>query len=325
MDNKPIIIDALQYSNWSESIFRQMNESGVAGVHVTIAYHEDFSEMVNNIIVWNQYFDKYSHLITHGLTTEDIYQAFNVGKTAIIFGLQNCSPIEDNLGYIEVCQQLGVRIMQLSYNNQSLLATGCYENVDAGITRMGRQVIQEMNRLSMIIDMSHSASFSTLEAINYSNQPIAITHANPSFWHNALRNKSDEVLNALADNGGMLGLSLYPHHLKNGSDCSLKDFCLMIAKTAEKIGVDNIGFGSDLCQNQPDNIVKWMRNGTWTKDVEFGEGTKDSPGFPAQPEWFQSNIDFSNIIIELQNIGFSSQEIEKISGKNWLTFFKGFF
>ena len=325
MDNKPIIIDALQYSKWSESIFRQMNESGVAGVHVTIAYHEDFSEMVNNIIVWNQYFDKYSHLIIHGLTTEDIYRAFNAGKTAIIFGLQNCSPIEDNLGLIEICHQLGVRIMQLSYNNQSLLATGCYENLDTGITRMGRQVIREMNRLGMIIDMSHSASVSTLDAINYSNKPIAITHANPSFWHNALRNKSDEVLNALSDNGGMLGLSLYPHHLKNGSDCSIKDFCIMIAKTAEKIGVDNIGFGSDLCQNQPDSIVKWMRNGTWTKDVDFGEGTKDTPGFPAQPEWFQSNIDFSNIINELQNIGFSSQEIEKISGKNWLTFFKGFF
>ena len=78
----------------------------------------------------------------------------------------------------------------------------------------------------------------------------------------------------------------------------------MVAKTAEKIGVDNIGFGSDLCQNQPDSIVKWMRNGTWTKDVEFGEGTKDAPGFPDQPKWFQSNIDFHNIINELKQIGF---------------------
>ena len=162
MVGKPFIIDALQYSNWSETIFRQMNEAGVAGVHVTITYHEDFSEMINNIIIWNQYFERYAKYIIHGQTAEDICKAHNEGKTAIIFGFQNCSPIEDNFGLIEVCHQLGVRVMQLSYNNQSLLATGCYENVDAGITRMGQQVIREMNRLGMVIDMSHSASVSTL-------------------------------------------------------------------------------------------------------------------------------------------------------------------
>ena len=325
MVGKPFIIDALQYSNWSETIFRQMNEAGIAGVHVTITYHEDFSEMINNIIIWNQYFERYSKYIIHGHTAEDICKAYNDGKTAIIFGFQNCSPIEDNFGLIEICYQLGVRVMQLSYNNQSLLATGCYENVDAGITRMGQQVIREMNRLGMVIDMSHSASVSTLEAIDYSERPIAITHANPLIWHNARRNKSNAILRRLSESGGMLGLSLYPHHLKNGSNCTIKDFCLMIAKTAAQIGVNNIGFGSDLCQNQSNNIVKWMRNGTWSKDVDFGEGTKELHGFPAQPNWFQSNLDFVNIINELKNIGFSDQEIEMITGKNWLTFFENSF
>ena len=98
--------------------------------------------------------------------------------------------------------------MQLSYNNQSLLATGCYESDDPGITRMGRQVIREMNRVGLVVDMSHSAERSTLEAIEISERPLAITHANPSFWHSALRNKSDAVLNALAESGGMLGFSL---------------------------------------------------------------------------------------------------------------------
>ena len=86
--------------------------------------------------------------------------------------------------------------MQLSYNNQSLLATGCYEAEDSGITRMGRQVIKEMNRVGLVVDMSHSAERSTLEAIEISERPIAITHANPAFWEPALRNKSDAVLRA---------------------------------------------------------------------------------------------------------------------------------
>ena len=123
----------------------------------------------------------------------------------------------------------------------------------------------------------------------------------------------------------MIGFSLYPHHLKNGTHCKIIDFCKMIAKTAEKIGTDNIGIGSDLCQDQPDSVVEWMRNGRWTKTRDFGEGSSDSPGFPDQPSWFQSNKDFKNIIDGLDKIGFSKVEISNIMGKNWLNFFEASF
>ena len=151
----------------------------------------------------------------------------------MIFGFQNPSPIEDDLALVEIWHRLGVRFMQLSYNNQSLLATGCYEAEDPGITRMGREVIREMNRVGLVIDMSHSAERSTLEAIELSSRPIAITHANPASWHPVARNKSDTVLRALGQSGGMLGFSLYPLHLKGGSGCSLRSFCEMVARTAE--------------------------------------------------------------------------------------------
>ena len=318
----PLIIDALQYSNWSEKIFRQMNEGGVSAVHVTICYHEDFQEMVENIIAWNRRFEQYSELIFHGLGVDDVRKAHSEGRTAIFFGFQNCSPIEDNIGLVEICHQLGARFMQLSYNNQSLLATGCYEEDDPGITRMGRQVIREMNRVGLVVDMSHSARRSTLEAIEISERPIAITHANPSFWFTALRNKSDDVLKALAESGGMLGFSMYPHHLKGKSDCLLEDFCSMIARTAEMIGVEHIGFGSDLCQDQPDSVVEWMRNGTWTKERDFGEGSAGQAGFPVQPEWFRDNRDFKNILNSLRKTGFSEDEVAHIAGLNWLDFFE---
>ena len=318
----PLIIDALQYSNWSEKIFRQMNEGGVSAVHVTICYHEDFQEMVDNIIAWNRRFGQYSELIFHGLGVDDVRKAHSEGRTAIFFGFQNCSPIEDNIGLVEVCHQLGARFMQLSYNNQSLLATGCYEEDDPGITRMGRQVIREMNRVGLVVDMSHSARRSTLEAIEISERPIAITHANPAFWFTALRNKSDDVLKALAESGGMLGFSMYPHHLKGKSDCLLEDFCSMIARTAEMIGVEHIGFGSDLCQDQPDSVVEWMRNGTWTKERDFGEGSAGQAGFPVQPEWFRDNRDFKNILNSLRKTGFSEDEVAHIAGLNWLDFFE---
>ena len=278
--------------------------------------------MVQNVIAWNQRFEQYSQLIFQGLTADDVRKADEEGRTAIFFGFQNCSPIEDNIGLVEVCHQLGVRFMQLSYNNQSMLAAGCYEMDDAGITRMGRQVIKEMNRVGLVVDMSHSAKRSTLEAIEISERPIAITHANPSNWCDALRNKSDDVLKSLAESGGMLGFSMYPHHLKDKSDCQLDDFCGMIARTAEMIGVERIGFGSDLCQDQPDSVVEWMRNGTWTREKDFGEGNASLVGFPEQPNWFKENRDFENILNCLRKIGFSESEVERIAGLNWLEFFE---
>ena len=313
MTKQPLIIDCLQYSNWSENVFRQMNEGKVAAVHVTICYHEDFRETVENVVAWNRRFERYSDLIIPGRSADDVRRAHAEGKTAIVFGFQNCSPIEDDIGLVEVCHQLGARFMQLSYNNQSLLATGCYEADDPGITRMGRQVIHEMNRVGLVIDMSHSAERSTLEAIEISN---------PASWHPALRNKSDTVLKALAESGGMLGFSLYPHHLNEGSRCTLEDFCTMIARTAEVMGMEQIGFGSDLCQNQPDTVVAWMRNGTWKRDTDFGEGSADVPGFPDQPTWFRDNRDFEGILTGMRAVGFSDTDIAKIGGGNWLRFFE---
>ena len=319
-DQRPLIIDGLQYANWSEKIFREMAEGGVSAVHVTICYHEDFRETVSNIEDWNRRFERHGDLITPGRCADDVVRARAEGRTAIIFGFQNCSPIEDDIGLVEICHRLGARFMQLSYNNQSLLATGCYEAQDPGVTRMGRQVIREMNRVGLVVDMSHSAERSTLEAIDISERPIAITHANPGFWHPALRNKSDDVLRALAQSGGMIGLSLYPHHLKDGSDCTLSGFCEMAARLADLIGVGHMGLGSDLCQDQPDSVVEWMRNGRWTRERDFGEGSAGQAGFPPQPEWFQGNRDFPTIAAGLAAVGFSNDDVAMIMGENWLKF-----
>ena len=325
MSHPSLFIDALQYNNWSEEILKQINQGGLSAVHVTICYHEDFQEMVQNVVDWNRRFEDFSSLIFLGRTAADVVKAQKEGRTAIFFGFQNCSPIEDNIGLVEVCHQLGARFMQLTYNNQSLLGTGCYEENDPGITRMGKQVIKEMNRVGLVVDMSHSAERSTLEAIEISERPIAITHANPTFWHPALRNKSNEVLKALGESGGMLGFSVYPHHLKDGSDCTLESFCNMIADTADIMGVKNIGIGTDLCQNQPDSVVEWMRNGTWTNDRDYGEGSASFAGFPDQPEWFRDNRDFVNIAAGLRSVGFSNDDVDLVMGKNWLNFFESSF
>ena len=314
-------IDGLQYANWSENIFRQLREGGVDAVHVTIAYHETFRETVLNFERWNRWFEQYPDLIMKGMTAADIDTARATGRTAIFFGFQNPSPIEDDIGLVEILHTLGARFMQLTYNNQSLLATGCYEDYDAGLTRMGKQVVREMNRVGLVVDMSHSGDKSTIDAADYSTRPIAITHANPHDWHPALRNKRDDVIRAVTENGGMLGMSIYPHHLKDKSACTLESFCEMIARTAEKFGSHHLGIGTDLCQDQPDSVVEWMRVGRWSKDIDYGEGSASAPGFPPMPDWFRDNRDFGNIEKGLRATGLNEEEVAGIMGGNWYRFF----
>ena len=315
-------IDNLQYCNWSRKIFEINRSAGLDAVHVTIVYHEDFDELQLEIKKWEKLFRENSDLIFPGKNFHDIDKANKENKTAIFFGFQNCSPIEDDINLVEKVHQLGCRFMQLTYNNQSLLATGCYEKVDSGVTNFGREVIREMNRVGLVVDMSHSAEKSTLDAIEFSEKPIAITHANPSFWHPAKRNKSSDLLKILSDSGGMLGLSLYPHHLKDNTNCTLDSFCEMVAKTAEIMDVKKIGIGSDLCLDHPDTVVEWMRNGSWSKSKNYGEGSKNKPGFPKQPDWFLDARGFSNIEKGLKKVGFSDTETHGILGNNWYNFYK---
>lgn len=322
--NKNYRIDNLQYCNWSKEIFESNREAGLDAIHVTIAYHEDYDEVQKNFEEWKGYFATYPELIFQGRSYLDIEKAHNENKTAVFFGFQNCSPIEDDIKLVESVHQMGAVFMQLTYNNQSLLATGCYEENDSGVTRMGKEVIKEMNRVGVIIDMSHSADKSTFDAINFSEKPIAITHANPLFWHKAKRNKPNDILKALGESGGMLGLSLYPHHLLGGTNCTLDSFCQMVAKTAEIIGTKNLGIGSDLCLKQPDSIVEWMRNGTWTKTKDYGEGTVSNAAFPNQPEWFQDARGFNNIEKGLKKVGFNNEELYGILGNNWFNFYKDY-
>lgn len=320
--NDMLIIDGLQYVNWNRRLFEEANAGGVTTIHVTIAYWENTRETLANIGDWHRLFRQHQDLILPVRNAADVAEARESGRVGIVFGFQNCSPIEDDLRLVQVFHELGVRIMQLSYNNQSLLATGCYEAADAGITRFGKEVIQEMNRVGMVIDMSHSAERSTLEAIELSSRPIAITHANPSSFHSALRNKSDAVLAALGESGGMLGLSLYPFHLKNGSDCTLESFCDMAAKAADIVGVAHLGIGSDLCQNWDYSTLEWMRSGRWTAATDYGEGSAENQDWPRQPEWFANSRDFGNIATGLKSAGFTDTDVEGIMGGNWRNFFE---
>jgi len=315
------IVDGLQFCNWSRNIFEQMRQAGLSAVHATVTYHEGLRPTVGNIVAWNWRFREHADLILPGRSAADLMRALSSNRTAIILGLQNPLPIEDDLGLVTVLHDLGIRVMQLTYNNQSLLGCGWQEAEDSGLTRMGREVVREMNRLGMLIDLSHAGERTTLDAIAASARPVAVTHATPATWRAGKRQVSETVMRALAQSGGMFGLSLYPHHLRDGSATTLEAFCEMAARAAEIVGVQRLGIGSDLCQDQPDAAVVWMREGKWTRP----DPSQPRPTFPPQPAWFQDSRGFANIAEGLRAAGFAAADVEGILGANWQRFFRAAF
>ena len=317
-----IIIDGLEYCNWNREIFEDLSSGGITAVHATLVYWENTEESFLKIKEWEQLLIDNNDIISHAISTQDILDAKNNNKVAFIFGFQNSAPIANDIYLVEKFFNKGLRFMQLTYNNQTPLGGGCYEKTDSGVSRFGSSVIEEMNRLGMIIDLSHAGKKTCLDAIGISSKPVAISHANPSFFYKAVRNIDDDVLIKLANKDGFIGLSLYPFHLKDLGQCKIEDFCYMIKKLINLIGIDHIGIGSDLCNNWPDEVVMWMRNGKWTKKLDYGESQTKSVFWPEQPHWFKKGSDLKNIYEAMMMNGFSEKEVFKILGENWFQFMK---
>ena len=320
-----LIIDGLEYCNWNRNLFEDAHKGGLNAIHVTLVYWENTEESFKKIEEWESIIKKYNDLITHANSSKDILTAKKQNKIAIIYGFQNSAPIANDIFLVEKFFNKGLRFMQLTYNNQTPLGGGCFENKDSGLSRFGKSVIEEMNRLGMIVDLSHAGKQTALDAIEFSKKPVAISHANPSFFHQSIRNIDQDILLNLKNNNGFIGLSLYPYHLKNSSNCKIEDFCAMIKQLLNIIGNDSVGIGSDLCLNWPDEVVMWMRNGKWTKKIDYGESKDKNPKWPELPSWYKKPSDIKKLYSTMCKYDISEKTAEKILGLNWLNFMKNHF
>lgn len=319
-----MIIDALNCSRWDRELFEELRAADVTCIHVTVAVWENGRDTLSKLHKWYRWFRENDDLIMPVTSGEDIQTAVDTKRTGVILGFQGSSSIEDDLGLVEVFHRLGVRVMQLTYNNASLLGAGCYEPNDGGLTRFGQEVIKEMNRLGMLIDLSHVGEKTSREAILYSQRPVAATHANPRFMTDIPRSKSTELLKLLAEHDGMLGCSLYPL-LIGGRDVTCQQWCEMIARTVDIMGVDRVGIGTDFVRKQTPDYLDWLRMGRWTHGVDYGASKQPNRNWPVWQDWFQTPLDFGNVAQGLANVGFAPDEVDKIMGKNWQRFFSDTF
>ncbi|MBN9429898.1 MAG: membrane dipeptidase, partial [Burkholderiales bacterium] len=173
------VIDGLVVSRWGREVFEDMQRGGLTAANCTCSIWEGLRETMINLARWKQAFDEHADLIMQVRRTADIRTAKERGKVGIILGWQNTAGIEDRLDLLPLYKELGVSVIQLTYNTQNLVGAGCWEASDGGLSGFGREVIDAMNHLGILVDLSHVGPRTSSDAIAYSKRPCAYTHVAP--------------------------------------------------------------------------------------------------------------------------------------------------
>lgn len=311
-----IVIDGLIISDFNRAIFEDMRKGGLTAANCTCCVWENFTETMRNIAKWKQSFRANGDLITPVYTTADILRAKAENKTGIILGWQNTTGIEDHLEYLELFHELGVRIIQITYNTQNFVGSGCYESTDSGLSDYGHDVVAEMNRLGILCDLSHVGPKTSEDVILASKQRVAYSHCLPSGLKEHKRNKSDEQLRFIADKGGFVGVTMFPPFLKKGPAATVADYVEAMDYVINIVGEDVVGVGTDFTQGYGQPFFDWI-----THDKGFGRKLTDF-GAVINPEGFREIGDFPNLTAAMEKAGWSTTRIEKVMGGNWLQLLK---
>jgi membrane dipeptidase len=277
----------------------------------------DFETVVAGLAFWNGQVEAHQDRLSVIRRHTEIAEAKNAGKLGLIFGFQRTSMFAEDLGRIKLFRDLGVRIMQLTYNNRSLYGDGCLEPSDAGLSLLGRQAVGEMNRVGVAIDLSHCGHRTTAEAIAASVKPVLLSHIGCNSVHRHPRNKNDSELRAMAEKGGVAGIYLMPFLDIDGT----RNTDLVVRHIEHAINVcgeDHVGIGSDL-SIQPIEETAEYKNAA----AEFVNGRRlaggGAPGedLPLYIPELNHPRRIEAIAMALAARGHSASTIRKIVGENF--------
>lgn len=311
LHEKSIVIDGLVIAKWDRELFEDMRKGGLTAANCTVSVWEGFQATVNNIVAMNKLIEENQDLVCQVRRTSDILKAKDEGKTGIIFGFQNAHAFEDQIGYVEVFKQLGVGIVQMAYNTQNLVGTGCYER-DGGLSGFGHEIVAEMNRVGVMCDLSHVGAKTSEEVILASKKPVCYSHCLPSGLKDHPRNKSDEELRFIADHGGFVGVTMFAPFLKNGINSTIEDYVEAIDYVVNICGEDAVGIGTDFTQGHGKDFFEWL-----THDKGYARRLTNF-GKIVNPLGIRTLGEFPNLTDALSKHGWSDDKVEKIMGANWV-------
>jgi membrane dipeptidase len=313
-----MLIDALQCGHFNRAVLEDLRKAGVTCVTSTLGFWETAIEAMDAVAWWRDLARENADVMSIALTTKDVETANASGRLAVVLGFQNATLFDSRIHFVELFADMGIRVVQLTYNNQNDFGGSCYEPHDSGLSRFGRELVHEMNRVGILLDLSHVGNRTTLDAIKHSRKPVAVTHANPDSVFPHKRNKTDDVISALKDNGGVIGCACY-RNITGDEYCATVDkWCELVAKTVDLAGIDHVGIGTDRSHNHGPADYDWMRKGRWTRGIDYGAGSVARPGKVPPADWLKELSGLGTVAGGLARAGFSPAEVDKITYKNWL-------
>ncbi|KAL5335708.1 hypothetical protein BJX70DRAFT_390526 [Aspergillus crustosus] len=301
-----IHFDGLNIANYSREIFSAWHEGGITGVSCTCGIWEGFRESIRNVVQWKKWFEEHSDLITQAHSVRDIRAAKAAGKTAVLLSWQNTAGIEDQIDYLRVFRDLGLRRI------------GYTELRDSGLTGFGRQVVDEMAKLGIVCDLSHVGPVITRDVIEYApaDNPPCFSHVPPGGLKDHPRNKSDELIRLLGSKGGFVGLSQFGPHMEKGNESTIDDYVTALDYVIGLIGEDLVGVGSDASEGhaRPSEFMAW-------RNLDKGYARRLTPwGSQTVVKPLGKLKDRAELAKAMARAGWEETKIVKVLGENWLKY-----
>lgn len=303
----------------SPAMIRNAVESGITAMNVTVSSGA-FDSTVRRIAPWLDNAARYPDAFRQVRTVSDLLDAKETGRMGLVLGFQDTTPYEGDPDAMDVFHQMGVRVVQLTYNVRNLVGDGCLEPGNAGLSTYGRQVVERLNELGTMVDLSHCGKRTTAEGIRASADPVGITHTGCNAVARHPRGKDDEQLRAMADRGGVVGIYLMPF-LTPGRVPTAEDVLLNVEHALDVCGEDHVGIGSDLSTTPIDGSGEY-----WAKHREFVSrrieagiaAPNEDPDILFTVPELNSHRRMEMIADGLSVRGHADRVVEKVIGGNWV-------
>jgi len=313
----------------NEQEVNDIHASGLTATHLTIGAVgamsplEAFEKIVRDMARWEGEIDTHPEVLARVRHASDIGVAKRSGHTGLIYGLQDGVSFEDDLGRLSALHQIGIRIIQPTYNRRNLLGDGCMEPSDAGLSRTGFAAIERMNELGILIDLSHCGRRTAADAISASDRPVSFTHTGTYTLANHPRHRTDEEMRAVAETGGVSGIYVMPY-LARGKQPTAQDVIMHLEQAINVAGEDHVSLGTDgtISPNMltPDYIENFRQMTRKRAEMGIAAPYETETGY-----LFANDLNtprrFETLTELLLSRGHSEARAEKILGANLMRLF----
>jgi membrane dipeptidase len=315
-----IVIDSLAVGHeWDEVEYEAVKRSGYTGIQTTLP-SGSFESASRALAEWNRRVRDNEERLIKATKATHFEMAKREGKMAVLFGFQNATMLEGSVENLDPLYELGTRCIQLTYNRRNLLGDGCTERVDAGLSDYGVAVVERMNELGIIVDLSHCGLQTSADGVAVSRRPPAFTHTFcEALYPKHPRAKTDELIRAMSRRGGITGIAALGYFIGPSPDTTIEDYLDHVDHAVKVGGTDHVGLCTDF---QIRGIKSWATRENWYEPRLRNFKPSYRVRWPPWIEGLDEPERFRNVAHALSRRGYGEEDIRKILGGNWLRYFR---